>query len=188
MQTNDIISYVAYKYWETTRRYISKTKLIKILYIIDLFHYRKENNQLTEIEWVYYKFGPYAFDYDDRLRASKVETLEEDKEENHDAVLIKPLDDQAIYEQLQEKISFDAKTLVRNVLSDFSKYELSEILEYIYFETEPMLNASCRGEKLDFRYCRPGRDYKTVNFEIDRDLLRSIKNKYKSEIQNATKL
>jgi hypothetical protein len=41
---------------------LTKTPLIKLLYLIDVEYYRATGEKLTNIDWIFYKYGPYAFE------------------------------------------------------------------------------------------------------------------------------
>ena len=43
---------------------IGKTRLIKLLYLLDVEYYRNYKKTYTGLDWKYYKFGPYAFEVD----------------------------------------------------------------------------------------------------------------------------
>lgn len=42
----------------------AKTRLVKLLYLVDLLNVRDRNEQATNLEWVFYHYGPYAFGID----------------------------------------------------------------------------------------------------------------------------
>ena len=186
LMTEDLISYIANEYFQTTRKYIGKTKLLKLVYLTDLYHYRKYHQIATNIEWFYYKFGPYDFSFDERLAKSKIEFYEND--EKYENGLIKPIDDQLVLEELKQKINIDIRFIIKNVLSDFSFQDLSEILNYIYFDTEPMLSVKERGEKLNFECCLPFDKYIVKAYVLKNDKVNEIKQKYKGQVNAVRKL
>ncbi|MDJ0616068.1 MAG: DUF4065 domain-containing protein [Calothrix sp. MO_192.B10] len=58
-----LIKYFVY----ATKGYITKTQLIKFLYLADLYAVKWTGNQLTELDWYYYNFGPWHEDIDAAL-------------------------------------------------------------------------------------------------------------------------
>ena len=46
---------------------IGKTKLVKLLYLIDVENWRRRRKTLTGLEWRFYHYGPYAFEIEDAL-------------------------------------------------------------------------------------------------------------------------
>lgn len=181
----ELISIIVHQYYNTTHRYIAKTKLLKLAYLVELSYYRKFRERLTDIDWIYYKFGPYTYEYDSILEKANIEFADNDEDKHFDAILVKPIDEEQLYQYLQSKITFDVKTLIRNVLSDFSLMDLPELLDFIYFETEPMQNAENRGEKLDFSHSKNSSDYVVKPLSIQNEIIQSIKDKYKGRIENA---
>src|ERR1700680_717710 len=48
----------------------TKTKILKLLYLLDIESYRKSEATLTGFDWKFYRFGPWAASYDDALQAA----------------------------------------------------------------------------------------------------------------------
>lgn len=59
----NIIKYFVY----ATKGYITKTQLIKFLYLADLYSVKWTEKQLTELNWRYYNYGPWNEDIDAAL-------------------------------------------------------------------------------------------------------------------------
>lgn len=51
----NLIEYFVY----ATKGYITKTQLIKFLYLADLYAVKWTDKQLTDLDWRYYYFGPW---------------------------------------------------------------------------------------------------------------------------------
>ena len=58
-----LIKYFVY----ATKGYITKIQLTKLLYLADLYYVKWTGKQLTELDWYYYKFGPWHEDIDAAL-------------------------------------------------------------------------------------------------------------------------
>ena len=41
---------------------LTKTKLVKLLYLIDLIFYRRFRSTLTQVRWFYHLYGPYSYE------------------------------------------------------------------------------------------------------------------------------
>jgi hypothetical protein len=129
--------------------YITKTKLLKLLYLFDVEFYRAHGKTFTGFQWKYFHLGPWTREFDPLLEGLVAKGT--------------------ITEQLVEKPDFDAKFLrsteagnLKNTFGDY-KDELvlkhlldlwgpsttGEILDYVYFRTEPMEHG-IRNEPLDF--------------------------------------
>jgi hypothetical protein len=130
----------------------------------------------------------YTHEYDEILTDAPIEIQDRDETSDYQAVLIGPSMDKSVLASIQAGLDFDLKLVIKNVLSDFGGMDLNEMLDYVYFETEPMLNASSRGEHLDFSKCQSSSDRKVRKLEPDRKKLSSLKQKYKERISNATSL
>jgi hypothetical protein len=129
--------------------YITKTKLLKLLYLFDVEFYRAHGKTFTSFQWKYFHLGPWTREFDPLLEDLVAKG--------------------SITEQLVEKPDFDAKFLranesgsltktfgdykdelvLRNLLDLWGPSPTSEILDYVYFRTEPMEHG-IRNEPLDF--------------------------------------
>jgi len=69
MSLSDLISAVA-TFVRDSGGAPSKTKILKLLYLLDIESYRKTGATLTGFEWKFYKYGPWAESYDDALQAA----------------------------------------------------------------------------------------------------------------------
>jgi len=123
---------------------IGKTRLIKLLYLIDIENYRLNQKVLTGLDWIFYKYGPYAFEIDKFL--DKIGIMEED-------VLI---GGGKIFANLKKefgkedvKLDIETKAIIERLIDNWGTADLNELLDYVYFETEPMFKVELR-QKLDF--------------------------------------
>jgi hypothetical protein len=44
--------------------YTTKTKLLKLLYLLDIEAFRKQRSTLTGFRWIFYKYGPWTYNRD----------------------------------------------------------------------------------------------------------------------------
>ncbi len=51
----------------------NKTKLLKLLYLADIEHYRRTDETLTGFDWIFYFYGPWAPQYDALLSQLEAE-------------------------------------------------------------------------------------------------------------------
>ena len=126
-----------------------KTKLVKLLYLIDVEFYRLCSRKLTGFEWVFYYYGPYASAVDNVLTQLDLDIPQEDVKTlaGYKARVFKaPKHPDTKFE---EKASDLEKLIVDKVLREWGMAELNPLLSYAYFHTEPMKDAH-RGEILDF--------------------------------------
>lgn len=70
---------------------------------------------------------------------------------------------------------------------EFADEDLNELLDFVYFDTEPMMNAGERGEKLDFDCVRPEEEYKINDLVLSRESKKRIRGKVEAWRKNANK-
>lgn len=117
---------------------LSKTKLLKLLYLFDVEYYRLHGETFTGFEWKFFHLGPWTNEYNSvldglvqsgALRAKPYSTLEYDGC-NYEAE--EELDFSSIFPRVQDEM------VLKGVLSVWAEKTLGEILDHVYFHTEPM--------------------------------------------------
>jgi hypothetical protein len=129
--------------------YVTKTKLLKLLYLFDVEFYRAHGKTFTGFQWKYFHLGPWTREFD--------------------PVLTQLIVDGSLTEQIAERPDFDTKFLrstesrdlktpfnnfrdegiLKVLLDTWGSSQTGEILDYVYFRTEPMEHG-IRNEALDF--------------------------------------
>ena len=125
----------------------NKTALVKLVYLIDVECWRKLGKSATGLEWKFHHYGPYS------------PTMERDINDNsflrvfgnrHSGYAFSTSSD---WKDIHAAFNIGFGPRVRRIADDVVKRwgleSLETLLEYVYFETEPMQNAR-RGETLDF--------------------------------------
>jgi hypothetical protein len=140
----------------------TKTKLLKLAYLVDLFHARKFATPLTEGTWIYYLYGPYRHDYGSAISEAPFETEDVDLADEKTATVISVAPGTS-----SPVLPLDAKNMVVRAVFDYGGLPLRELLDFVYFETEPMINAQERMEQLDFSTVKPDSYYKVHKLYID---------------------
>jgi Protein of unknown function (DUF4065) len=139
-----VLSYV-----RTQNGFATKTKLLKLLYLLDIEAFRTQRATLTGFEWIFYKYGPWAPEYDralESLEASSLITLRSGERADLDTIFIDAV------EGVQLSRAFPAvidEMRARRIIEAWADRPTGEVLDYVYFHTAPMREAR-RGEKLDF--------------------------------------
>ena len=126
---------------------LGKTQLVKLVYLTEVEYYRETGQRLTELDWVFHYYGPYAFEIDKILEEKEFQV--ETKETKSDRVFhqYKIAESRNEYESFVEaRLSLVIKKIVRS----WGGKTLEELLDYVYFETEPMQTVERRGDRLDF--------------------------------------
>jgi hypothetical protein len=129
---------------------LTRTKLVKLLYLIDVERVRSRRDPLTGLEWVFYHYGPYAFEL--------INTL--DEMESGPGLVASPYYDSILYRAAPgapdgENWNAATKNLVDNVIDEYASRGLNELLDYVYFQTGPMVGAQ-RGQRLDLSRAQEG--------------------------------
>lgn len=129
--------------------YITKTKLLKILYLIDIEYYRKHNSTFTEFSWIYYDYGPWAYEYIkvyNEIESSMDFIIDKIEVPRVAEVIRCPSVEYGVssfFPDPLESISF------RYFIDHWIQKDLNEILNHVYFYTEPMEGAE-KHKRLDF--------------------------------------
>src|SRR3972149_9445012 len=131
--------------------YLNKTKLIKLLYLIDIEHFRIHKETLTGFNLIFKEYGPWAFEYNEvynELERLPDFKIEDGTRPDLDTKFINVSKDSAI--ELDKVIDdFEIELKARRIIDRWANENLAPILNYVYFSTEPMVDAE-RYKPLDF--------------------------------------
>jgi hypothetical protein len=171
-----LLSHVAKEYLSENYEYsgLTKTKLIKMAYLTEYYYYKRFRTRLTDAEWVYYLYGPYLYDYSKHLENCPFSIQAIEGSENEFNIIELDPD----YSRIEEITDFDIKRLIKNIIREFGRRDLEEILDFIYFETEPMQNVQKRKDLLNFSTIS-SEEVKIKNNLNERDM-KAILVKYKA--------
>jgi hypothetical protein len=129
--------------------YITKTKLLKLLYLFDVEYYRTHRETFTGLNWEYFHLGPWTGEYDpildDLVVAGKL-LRAPSPYADHETELYRTSDAVPIKQALPV---FSDENILRVLLNTWAEKTTNEILNYVYFHTEPMIHGE-RYESLDF--------------------------------------
>lgn len=129
--------------------YLNKTKLIKYLYLIDVEYYRNHGETFTRFNWVFYDYGPWAYEYNDifdDIKRSPDFVVKEGTRPDLDTQFISTSEEigfDSIFEDVADELN------ARRIVDRWADEALSPMLNYVYFYTEPMEEAE-RHQPLDF--------------------------------------
>jgi Protein of unknown function (DUF4065) len=146
----NLVSYII-SYINERDSYVTKTKLLKLLYLLDVEYYRKFRETFTGFNWVYFHLGPWTDKYDELLDTLKAQaslfiTLGSKGNEF--------LSTNERVELRQLFGTFKEERPLLKVLRNWAEEPTNTILDYVYFRTEPMQQGE-RYESLDFSLVRP---------------------------------
>lgn len=138
MDTRTFVKAVLERYSKKALFPPMKTRLVKLLYLTELEYFRRTGRRLTSIDWQFYHFGPYATALEPYIGDPDAIT----REDWFDDMLAKVRGETVPPDQ-------DLQHAVVDVVHDWGNADLNTLLDYVYFETEPM-QAAKRGEALNF--------------------------------------
>jgi uncharacterized phage-associated protein len=154
----DILYTISRKYYQKNGYPLGKTKLIKLAYLAEIFHQRIANERLTDEKWIYWHYGPYIMNYNKIL--------------DHGAFKIKVTEEEFSPVMPSEDYNPSKMSLTTNIAisraMEFSELDLNDLLDFVYFDTEPMMKVKDRGEALDFKCVLPESEYRIKPLEIPR--------------------
>ena len=128
-----------------------KTQLMKLMYLLDLEYYRRYSKTVSEVEWIYYHHGPYSPQLDGMLGV--LPDVEESEFVSRAGRKGYTYSSEADVDRNEQELiavfGNSTKSVLDRVLDRWALEDLWVLLDYVYFETEPMQDAH-RGEPLDF--------------------------------------
>jgi hypothetical protein len=126
---------------------LHRTKLVKLLYLIDVDRARARRASLTGLEWVFSHYGPHAAEVIDTLQAMI------DRDSTMPTWKDSRLRRGAPAAPDGEDWPASTKATVDRVMDSFAALALDELLDHVYFHTGPMRGAR-RGGPLDMEAAR----------------------------------
>lgn len=123
-----------------TKGHITKTQLVKFLYLADLYSVKWTGNQLTDLDWCYYLRGPWNKDIDAALESMEVLSVQP----NGDASLI-TAKNKSLY-TADFDFSEGLKLMLDNIKKEWAGSgadKFQELMNFVY-ETAPMLEAKSK--------------------------------------------
>ena len=129
--------------------YMTKTKLLKLVYLFDVEYYRANRRTFTGFTWKFFHLGPWAREFDpilDELVSGGILTESQSTRPEYDRKFLRT---ESHYEVPHLFANFRDESALWTVLSTWADSPTGEILDYVYFRTEPMEHG-VRNEPLDF--------------------------------------
>ncbi len=124
------------------------TKVIKLLYIIEVEYFKFKKERLTNLKWRFYHYGPVPLEIYDYCKKNNINI---DDIYTNNGELLRNMELPENYKGINANTTEkrDILFLITRVIKDFGSMDIKDLLDYVYFETEPMKNAK-RGEYIDF--------------------------------------
>jgi uncharacterized phage-associated protein len=159
MDILELVINISREYKERVGIAPAKTKLLKLAYLAEVYHKRLTGARLTDQQWVFWKYGPYLWDYEAMI--------------SNEAIFLKPDETDEFYavevrdDYQGKEMSIEEQNAVSRAL-EHAYDDLNQILDLVYFDTEPMMKAQARGETLDFDSVMPEEFYSVKEYRIDK--------------------
>jgi hypothetical protein len=118
------------------------TRVVKLIYLADLEWRRRHDAPLVNIEWRFLHFGPYAYDFVPLLGDPDMEVAE------FEGKTARRFDFDSA-DLAERRVPEEPSLIVGTLVKQWGNVDLNRLLDFVYFETEPMENAR-RGDVLDY--------------------------------------
>jgi uncharacterized phage-associated protein len=143
------------------------TRLVKLMYIAEIEYFRQRRERLTDLDWRFYLYGPYPMSLNGILGEQEIETHEwkTGKTSKH---IVR---DEEMF--MRATADTTIEVIIKNIVKDWGDADLNQLLDYVYFETEPMQNAK-RGDALDFSTVEPSIS-KKIQISLDQEKLSKLR-------------
>lgn len=134
---------------------VGRTALVKLVYLVEVEYYRQYGKHATGLQWLFHHYGPYAAELDTAVNSLGLgidENQFSGKAGNRSVSgyrYRRAGDWKEIARVFNSHYDTQVKRCVDKVVEQWALFPLPTILDYVYFETEPMQGAK-RGEYLDF--------------------------------------
>jgi len=148
--TQDLIRYIT---WEATRLTgaLTKIRLIKFLYLADVYLFTLTGRRATPYRWRFYHYGPWALDAQQDIEGSThLGVIDAERRSRDDEV-----GEMTVYAArgtrpaIEDALGFTFETQLGDAIRTWVQRPLNEFLDYVYFDTPPM-RAARRGDYLRF--------------------------------------
>jgi len=147
-----------------------EVKLTKLFYLLEIEYYRQKQERLTDLKWIYYKYGPYSFELSNILK--KYPFIKDE----YSFDIYKTIKKFKADDLSETKIDELVKAIIFKLVKKWGFEDNNELLDYVYFETEPMIIAE-KNKELDFSVIKPLelQPYKKVR--LDKEIIRQLHKK-----------
>lgn len=157
----------------------NKTKLLKLLYLCDIEYFRATGETFTGFDWIFFLYGPWAAEYDGLLKQLEVEGAI--RLQAWAAAGVEGERISASQQSSLERVipSADVFFRARRQIDTWADRAVPRLLDYVYFETEPMQGA-VKMERLDFTKIskEPPHLYRRTKSGADAGTLRALRLKF----------
>ncbi len=129
------------------------TRLIKLLYLAEIYYYKQNQERLTDLPWKYYKKGPWCNQINNNIEESdNLHIIEQNdfKKVN--------FTNRNITMSKIRTLDIKSHNAVLFIFNKYSHFELNLLIAHVYNNTSPMQQAEINSQ-LDFSLVKP--EFKT---------------------------
>ncbi len=164
---------------------VSKTKLLKLLYLFDVEFYREHGATFTGFDWKFFHLGPWTSEFDPLLGDLKSSRVMEEiaySAKEHEGVTLRATDQKPLRAALSNVR--DESILIR-ILNDWGTEPTAKVLDHVYFQTEPMEHG-VRDSRLDFSTVKPliANRYKRTSSNTTKKEVERRKREYQARVES----
>lgn len=167
MKVFDIIRYIVWYATENDIR-LTTNRLVKFIYLADLYHARlKDGQTITGFPWRFIYFGPYCVEamqcIDQMANAGLIckESYDSHFGFEKEYHLFSCKDEEV--EKIEEILHIGVSGQIQQAIRHFGD-DTPQLLDYVYFNTEPMADAK-KGDILDFSKVRRPEPIKKITLK-----------------------
>ncbi|HWR14728.1 MAG TPA: hypothetical protein VN577_07855 [Terriglobales bacterium] len=165
----------------------NKTKLLKLVYLADIEFFRTTGETFTGFDWIYFLYGPWTAEYDEllkQLEAEGVLTLEPWAGSGVEGERIIAKEKVPLESVIK---STDVFFRTRRHVDTWADRGVPRLLDYVYFETEPMQDA-VKMQRLDFTKVskEPPRLYRRTKSGADSSQLKAVRRRFSQTFEEAS--
>ena len=145
-KTYKLLYFIVKNFKKNLKRSPNRTELIKLLYLTDLEYFKSYGEKYSELNYIFYNYGPWTRQYHQILDYMiNQEIIEDKKFSNEDAWSYSIANKKPRHDVELEN---DISTILENNFFIYKDSVLTQILKVVY-TTEPIISTK-RGEKIDF--------------------------------------
>jgi len=153
-----------------------EVKLTKLFYLLEIEYFRQKQERLTNFKWIYYKYGPYSFELSNLLK--KYPFIKDEYTYDLDKSFHKFSSDDLSVTNIDEFI----KALIFKIVKRWGLEDTNELLDYVYFETEPMTVAN-KGVVLNFNTIKSIESQTYKKIKLDKKIIEILHKKIEEKKQ-----
>lgn len=129
---------------------LGRTRLAKLLYLIDVTHFGRHGEKLTGLRWVFLHYGPYAKEIPQILEQLHFDLPQDEVTTSAGRRAYVFRSPAPVEIDIDQVFDASAARSVQRVLDQWLGADMNDLLSYVYFHTAPMKAAKRRGQELDF--------------------------------------